>query len=526
MKNKNITGVLKIFIILIICLGAIVLLTNMLNNWLFSILITLIISLIAAIIIHNLINKSLKQTLYFLKSMNKNDLMIKIDEKLKNSDNEILKEINTMFEETKSNFKRQVNIAIKILAVSEEIGIISDETQSAMEIVATSAETTSQSSEQQLAMLNNVSEKTRQIVNTLNDINIEMGNTALFTTESINGVQEGIQEINGVKEKVMVTKELVKSTATNVNKLRVYSEDVVNMIDLINTIAEQTNMLALNASIEAARAGEHGKGFAVVATEVSKLSKETSEASAKIEEVISTLKKEIINISESMEEETTHVEEEYKAIENAVENFSKIQKSLGESVEKINNMSKTINHVCEKGKEVEEGVFEVTDFSRGINSEMQETSAQTILQNEKMISLNKIIEDLKNTADEMQQYVTSRVMEGKMLKDVEYILNTAKGKTIDNNLMNTMLKETGVDVIYITDNKGQIKYCNEKESIGINLYEIDYTYESLRTREKPYVTTPIKRRVEDNQLFKFLAMIDENGIIYQVGLSINSLLKF
>lgn len=526
MKNKNSIGSIKIFIILLICLGPIVFLATILNSWVFSILSTLIVSLIATLIINKLLNKTLEQILYFIKSMNKNDLMIKIDERLKNSDNEILKEINTMFEETKSNFKRQVNIATKILAVSEQIGSISDETQSAMEIVAASAETTSQSSERQFVMLNNVSEKTRDIVNTLNEINVEMEGTAVFTTESIKGVQLGIQDINGVKEKVMITRDSVKSTATNVDKLRIYSEDVVKMIDLINTIAEQTNMLALNASIEAARAGEHGKGFAVVATEVSKLSKETSEASAKIEEVISTLKEEILNISKSMEEETIHVEEEYNAIEKAINNFSKIQNSLEESVKKINTMSKNINNISIKSNEVEESVCEVTEFSKEINSEMQETSAQTILQNEKMISLNKIIEDLKNTADEMQQYVTSRVMEGKMLKDVEYILNTAKGKDVDNSLMSTMLKETGVDVIYITDNKGEIRYCNEKESIGLNLYKIDSTYDYLRTRAKPYITTPIKRRVEDNQLFKFLAMIDESGIIYQVGLSIDSLLKF
>lgn len=526
MKNKGNKGIIKIFIVLLIFLGVILSLATLFSSWLYSAIAIIVISLVATILVHNLYNKTLTQILYFLESMNKNDLMIKMDEKIQNSNNEALLEIKKMFEETKSNFKRQVNTATQISTISEQISSISSETQSAMEVVATSAEVTSQSNEQQLNMLHSVSEKTHDIVNTLDNINKEMESTAAFTTDSIKGVQLGIQDTNEVKEKIKVTRDLVKNTATNVDKLREYSEDVVNMIDLINSIAGQTNMLALNASIEAARAGEHGKGFAVVATEVSKLSKETSEASSKIEEVISILKEEILQISKAMAEETTHVEEEYMDIEKTVDNFSKIQEDLKASVEKINLMSGSIKEISTKSIEIQRSVDEVTDFSKDITSEMQETAAQVVMQNEKMISLNKIIEELSDTANEMQQYVISKVMEGKMLKDVSYILNTTKGKTVDDNLINMMLKETGVDVIYITDNKGEVRYCNEKEVIGLNLYEIDSSYVDLKSGKKSYVTTPVKRRVEDNKLFKFLAMIDESGIIYQVGLSINSLLKF
>lgn len=522
-RNK---GIIKVFIVLFICLGVILSLATYFNNWILSAMVTIVISLAATFAIHKLYKRTLDQILYLLKSMNKNDLMLKIDKRIQNSNDETIKEIQKLFEDTKSNFKRQVDIATQISTVSEQINTISYETQSAMEVVATSAEVTTQSTEQQLRMLDSVSEKTYDIVNALNRIDEEMESTATFTIDSIKGVQLGIQDTNEVKEKVKVTRDLVKNTATNVDKLIGYSEDVANMIGLINSIADQTNMLALNASIEAARAGEQGKGFAVVATEVSKLSKETSEASSKIEEVISRLKEEILNISEAMEQETTHVEEEYLAIEKTADNFSRIQEDLKVSVEKLNLMSGSIKELSAKSTEIQKSVDEVTDFSKDITSEMQETAAQVAVQNEKMTTLNNIIEELSNTADEMQQYVTNKVMEGKMIKDVQYIMNTAKSKKIDDNLLEVMLKETGVDVIYITDSKGEVRYCNEKESIGLNLYELDSSYQQIRSKQKPYISTPIKRRFEDNKLFKFLAMIDENGIIYQVGLSINSLLKF
>ncbi len=526
MEKRNNLGIIRTFIISFICLSIIISLVTFFNNWILSIIMIIFISLITTLALNKIYNKVLEQILYFLQSMNKNDLMIKIDEKVKNSNNEAIKEIKKMFEETKSNFKRQVDIATQIANMSEKINVISCETQSAMEVVATSAEVTSQSSEQQLNMLSSVSDKTHDIVNTLDKINKEMEGTVAFTTESINRVQLGIKDTNKVKEKIGVTKKLIKDTTTNVDKLIGYSEDVVSMIDLINSIAGQTNMLALNASIEAARAGEHGKGFAVVASEVSKLSNETSEAASRIETVISTLKEEILNISKAMEKETAHVEEEYQYIEKTVDSFNKVQEDLKSSVNKLNFMSDSIKEISNESIEIQKSIDEVTDFSRDITSEMQETSAQVVLQNEKMASLNKIIEELNSTADEMQQYVTSKVMEGKMLKDVKSIIDRVRGRVVDNSLLDILLKETEVDVIYITDNNGEIKYSNEKESIGLNLYKLDSSYEQLRAGQKPYITTPIKRRVEDNQLFKFLAMLGENGIIYQVGLSINSLLKF
>lgn len=526
MSKRSILSIIRTFIILFISLSILVSLVAFFKSWIISLIAIILISLATALVLNKIYDKVMEQMLFFLKSMNKNDLMIKIDEKVKNSNNEAIKEIRKMLEETKSNFKRQVDISIQIANMSEKINVISCETQSAMEVVATSAEVTCQSTEQQLNMLSNLSDKTHDIVNTLHKINKEMESTAAFTIDSIKRVQMGIEDTTTVKEKIEVTKNLVKNTAINVDKLIDYYEDVVSMIDLINSIAEQTNMLALNASIEAARAGEHGKGFGVVATEVSKLSKETSEASARIEEVIATLKEEILNISKDMERETVHVEEEYRYIEKTVDSFNKVQEDLKSSVEKINLMSDNIKEISNKSIEIQKNIDEVTDFSKDITSEMQETSAQVVLQNEKLTTLNNIIDELSSTADEMQEYVTTKVMEGKMLKDVRYIIDRTKGKVIDNNLLNTLIKETGVDVLYITDNKGNVKYSNDKQSIGLNLYDLDSSFEQLRSKQKLYVTTPIKRRVEDNQLFKFLAMLDENDILYQVGVSINSLLKF
>jgi len=526
LKNKGINSLIKLFCILILVFGITIALVTIVDNLVFSIVIAVLFSGIIAFIINKSYNTNIDDIKYYLDCINKNDLMININKKSQGMNGEIILQIEKMLEGMKQNFKQQVNISTKISGISEQINTISTETQTAMESIASSAEITSQNSENQFQMMNQVAQETESIVSILNSTKQEMEDTVEFTSQSINAAQEGIKATSQVQEKISITRQLVKDNANRVNDLRIYSEEVVKLIDLINSISQQTNMLSLNASIEAARAGEHGKGFAVVASEVSKLAKETGEVSARIEDVISTLKNNIISIYESMQQETNQVEESYSVIQKTMNDFSKIEESLKTSINKIKKMNSSINRANESGSEIQASIDNVTSFTREISSQMQETTAQVIVQNEKMSMLQSIIKELYETSDNMQQYVTSKVMEGKMLRDVRYIEKEVKNKDISDNLIKRLLKETGVDVIYLTDKNGQVKYCNEKECIGLNLYKADESFLALKNGKASYVATPVKKRVEDGKLFKFLATIDEAGIIYQVGLSIESLMKF
>ncbi|MCL5266270.1 MAG: methyl-accepting chemotaxis protein [Chloroflexi bacterium] len=176
-------------------------------------------------------------------------------------------------------------------------------------------------------------------------------------------VNHTVQGMEGIRGKVSVSAKLVK-------ELGEHSDQIGKIVETIDDIAEQTNLLALNAAIEAARAGEHGKGFAVVADEVRKLAERAGKATREITQIIQTVQKGTSEAVTAMGEAAKEVEVGSKLSAEAGQALQDILQAVQDSSEQMQGIAKVVSEMNQLSVEVVRSI-------ESVSSVVEENTAAT-----------------------------------------------------------------------------------------------------------------------------------------------------
>ncbi len=190
------------------------------------------------------------------------------------------------------------------------------------------------------------------------------------------------------------TNEAIAKIAEQVKLTDESATKIQSAVSLITSIAEETNLLSLNASIEAARAGEAGKGFAVVASEIQKLAEESSDSAKTIEDVVNNLLSESKTTVEAMKEVEIIIEEQQQKLEETKEKFKDVNDGIASSSVETNNIS-------DRTEECNESRNKVVDVVNSLVAIAQENSASTEETTASMEELNATINLVSNQADDL-----------------------------------------------------------------------------------------------------------------------------
>lgn len=234
--------------------------------------------------------------------------------------------------------------------------------------LATVTEQTSSGINNQQIETEQVATAINQMSSTVKEVAQSAAQASMAASEADNEAKSGRQVVNDTIKSIENVANEINESASVIAQLRTDSENIGTVLDVIKGIAEQTNLLALNAAIEAARAGEQGRGFAVVADEVRTLAQRTQESTTEIESLIVSLQNGTQRSVTVMEQSRTKVS---KSVEQA--------QTAGDSLASI---TKAVDTILEMNTHIASAAEEQNSVAAGINSSVhsiQQITDQTAL---------------------------------------------------------------------------------------------------------------------------------------------------
>lgn len=236
--------------------------------------------------------------------------------------------------------------------------------------ISSMSETLTKTIEQEVIDVSNVTAATHESSDTVSHISDNLNKAGQFSREINEQADKTGQILSDSLETMQMTNQSVNNAITHMEELSDQSKDISEIISLIDDVAEQTNLLALNAAIEAARAGEHGRGFAVVADEVKKLAETTSASTKKTGEIIKSLQ-------HGVEKTINTVKNHSNFVVTLQESLDKSSKAMSSIFGNVDNISNIINQISTSVSQQSEAFNDINETMEKVNSSFNEIHVST-----------------------------------------------------------------------------------------------------------------------------------------------------
>ena len=267
--------------------------------------------------------------------------------------NQMTTEFSSLISQVRQSADQVATAAAMQASTAEKVSAISDNQTQQAAIAASSIENLN-------SAVKEIAQKTDNVVTSANDASVMASEGQQVVNKAVLGIQQ-----------VAIT---VSESAQLMVALGKRSDEIGQIVNVIKDIAEQTNLLALNAAIEAARAGEQGRGFAVVADEVRKLAERTATATSEISKMISAIQSETGNAVTTMEKGSSQVSDGVALANQAGQSLQNINSSVKRVVEMIEQISEATRSQSEATNEITKRVEHIAEMARENTSSVDETT--------------------------------------------------------------------------------------------------------------------------------------------------------
>ncbi len=257
-----------------------------------------------------------------------------------------------------------------ILKISDSV----QNTASAAHEISSTAESLAAASQEQSTQADEVANAVEAMSRTIAENAMSASRTAEVGNQNSTMAYESGKVVEQTVDKMRKIAEVVKESAKNIEQLGESSKQIGEIISVIDDIADQTNLLALNAAIEAARAGEQGRGFAVVADEVRKLAERTTDATKQIAQMIKGIQNETEHAVIAMNKGTLEVQSGIDLADKAGESLKQILNSTQEVLDMVNQIASASEEQSATSDEISKNVLAISKVTADSTMRVEEVA--------------------------------------------------------------------------------------------------------------------------------------------------------
>ena len=376
---------------------------NTINGIILMVLLSVIFVMAACIVIAVImsvsITRSLQKGISKVQKVADGELGSPIEEKLLKRNDEVgdlAKAIDTLQKALQNIVSKIAQSTDNIKMAANELGVTAKDTNYTMKQVEDAVSSISE----------NITEQAKSTKTTTDNI-VLMGDQIGRTSEEVGLLNQNadvmrksseqasytIQQLRQINDKV---KESINTITRQTNLTNESAQKIQAAIGIISSIAEETNLLSLNASIEAARAGESGRGFAVVASQIQKLAEQSNSSSCEIEEITNTL---ISNSDEAVE----IMRQVHEIIDSQSQNMSDTEKIVSEVMDGINTSLEKIEKIEYATEQLESSRNRIVETVEGLSDIAEQNAASTEETFAQTSQVSNTFEQIEAKADQLKQ---------------------------------------------------------------------------------------------------------------------------
>jgi methyl-accepting chemotaxis protein len=292
-----------------------------------------------------------------------------------------------------------------VSAASRQMAATSDEAGRAVGEIASAVSEAAQGAERQVATISEARAIVDQVVAVTGRSAGDAASTAQVAQEARRLAGAGADAVGGATDAMASVREASTGATRAIRALGDKSAQIGGIVDTITGIAEQTNLLALNAAIEAARAGEQGRGFAVVADEVRKLAEESQTAARSIAGLITDIQAETARVVEVVEEGAQRTEQGTEVVAEARQAFEAIGSSVEDVTARVGAIAAAVEQIAASAREMGDRMTEVASVAEQSSASSEQVSASTQQTSASTQEIAASAQELARTAADLETLV-------------------------------------------------------------------------------------------------------------------------